>query len=476
MGRHLMLYCGAALMLFGCASYHPKPIVPGETASRIESRTLEDRGLRDFINTNKVQAVKEWPLKKWGLEDLTFAAFYYHPSLGVARTDWIAAKAAIITAGGKPNPTLTFGPGYNFSAMDATPWLPFGNLDWPIETAGKRGHRIKQAEHISESALFNLVKAGWQVRSHLRSALVDLTSATQREVLLDRQISLQQRAIELLEQQRLAGAISAAEVIPARLSLQKVRLDRSDARRQRVEAQSRLAEDIGVTVGALEGVELEFDLGLPVAQGKNLLSAEARRRALLSRADVLEGLADYAASEAALQLEVAKQYPDVRINPGYQLDDGQHKWTFGASIELPILNQNQGPIAEGRARREASASKFEQVQSNAIAEVDRAAAILRVTETNLSEAEGLVAIQRKQAQSIEQQYQAGGVDRVSLITAQVELAASEAALLDGRTKAQQAIGALEDAIQQPLDGSQPMTISMLTRNDNSAMRERKANK
>ena len=471
------MLCGtAALMLFGCATYHPKPIVPAETASHIETRTLEDGGLRDFINSNKVQGIKEWPRKKWDLEDLTFAAFYYHPSLGVARTDWIASKAAIITAGGRPNPTLTFGPGYNFSAMDATPWLPFGNLDWPIETAGKRGHRIKQAEHISESALFNLVKVGWQVRSHLRSAMVDLTSAKQREVFLDREVSLEERAITLLEQQREAGAISAAELSPARLSLQKVRLDRNDTRRQRVEVQARLAEDIGVTAEALQGVELEFDLGFPLAQDRNVLSAEARRRALLSRADVLEGLADYAASEAALQLEVAKQYPDVRITPGYQLDDGQHKWTFGASVELPILNQNQGPIAEARARREASASKFAQIQGNAIAEVDRAIAILRVTETNLKEAEGLVAIQRKQAESTEQQYRAGGVDRVLLITAQVELAASEAALLDGRTKAQQAIGALEDAMQQPLDGSQSMTISMLTRKENPVMRERKANK
>jgi outer membrane protein TolC len=35
---------------------------------------------------------------------------------------------------------------------------------------------------------------------------------------------------------------------------------------------------------------------------------------------VLAALADYAASEAALRLEIAKQYPDIHLNPGYQLD------------------------------------------------------------------------------------------------------------------------------------------------------------
>jgi len=48
----------------------------------------------------------------------------------------------------------------------------------------------------------------------------------------------------------------------------------------------------------------------------------SRRQALQGRADVLAALSDYAASESALQLEVAKQYPDVHLNTGYEYDQG----------------------------------------------------------------------------------------------------------------------------------------------------------
>jgi len=430
-------------------------------AGRLESRTLSDTGLKQFIESYKAELMDEWPRKRWNLETLTLAAFYYHSSLKVARADWDSAKAAVATAGGRPNPTLTAGPGYNFSAAGATPWLPFASLDVPIETAGKRGKRIKEARHLSEEAVLSLVKAGWQVRSRLRAALVDFSSATQRDALLGKQISLQERTLAFLEKRHTAGAISGPELTPVRLALQKLLLDRNDAKRQSAEARSRVAESIGVPAAALDGIELDFDLASLGIDAGNLSGPDARRRALLSRADVLAGLSDYAASEAALELEVAKQYPDLRINPGYQLDDGQHKWTLGASIDLPILNQNQGPIAEAGARRSGSAARFEAIQANVIAEVDQAVAVLQIAEASVGDTEKLLGIQRRQEQSVEQQYRAGSVDRVELIAAQVELAASEAALLDTRAKRQQALGALEDAVQQPLNGSEALDASML---------------
>ena len=64
-------------------------------------------------------------------------------------------------------------------------------------------------------------------------------------------------------------------------------------------------------------------------------------------------LADYAASQSALQLEIAKQYPDLHLGPGYELDQTDNKWSLGISLDLPILNHNQGPVAEahGEPRR-----------------------------------------------------------------------------------------------------------------------------
>jgi outer membrane protein TolC len=62
-------------------------------------------------------------------------------------------------------------------------------------------------------------------------------------------------------------------------------------------------------------------------------------------------LAEYNASQSALQLEIAKQYPDIHLNPGYEFDQGDNKWSPGLTVTLPILNQNKGPIAEAEAKR-----------------------------------------------------------------------------------------------------------------------------
>ena len=67
---------------------------------------------------------------------------------------------------------------------------------------------------------------------------------------------------------------------------------------------------------------------------------------------MLSALAEYAASESALQVQIARQYPDIHLRPGYELDQNKNKWQLGVSMDLPILNQNQGPIAEAKAKRE----------------------------------------------------------------------------------------------------------------------------
>src|SRR5207244_7786011 len=109
-----------------------------------------------------------------------------------------------------------------------------------------------------------------------------------------------------------------------------------------------LAEALGVSLAALNGVELNFE------EFKRSLDAvpdaTIRRQALLNRADIRAGLAEYAASQSALQLEIARQYPNIHLNPRYQLDQTDNKWTLGLTVELPVLNRNQGPIAEAEAR------------------------------------------------------------------------------------------------------------------------------
>jgi outer membrane protein TolC len=449
--RASILFVTAALLLNGCTRFHPQPLVPGKTAAQLESRSLTNSELRTFLEQNLHHPITNWPIESWDFDTLTLVAFYYNPSLDVARADWRVAAAGTETAAERPNPTATASGIYEPAAGAFSPWIPGVIFDLPIETAGKRRFRMDQARHLSDSARFSLATSAWQVRSHLRSSLLDFVSAREHLALVRNEFELRQDLTSRLERQLQAGAISAYELNVARLALVKARADLADAQRVLAEAQPALADVLGMPARALDDSKLQFDLTTAV-NAEAMTSSEARDLALRGRSDILGALADYAASQSDLQLAVAKQYPDIHLNPGYSWNagsTGEHDWQVGVTVELPILNRHQGPIGEASARRDASAARFLALQAKVINEIDGAVASFRSSQTNATALEALFQTQTSQHHAIEQQFEAGALDRLDVVNAGLELNAAALARLDSQVRFQRAVGALEDAVQRP---------------------------
>ncbi len=439
------------LLLAGCARFHPQPLAPADTAGRLDNRSLTNEALRVFVERNAHRELPAWPAEYWDFDMLTLAAFYYHPSLEVARAQWAVARGGEVTAGQRPNPSLNITPGYDTTTSIPSPWFPLTFLDIPIETAGKRGYRRGQSAHLSEAARLNIATVAWQVRSELRTGLIELISGEQREALLQRQGALQEQIVSLLQGQVQAGAMAAPEAVPFRIALVKARIDLMEAQRMASEARARVAQAIGVPLHSLEGVKLTFSGLEDLEVITRLGSAEVRRNALQSRPDVLSALAEYAASQSALQLQIAKQYPDIHLQPGYQYDQGDNKWTLGVVVDLPILNQNQGPIAEAEAKRREAAARFNALQAKVLAEIDRTSQAVRAAEKTSLTLRSLVEEQTKHLDAVSAQLRAGEVDQLEFLNAQFESMTAELAQMDGRLRLQQAVGALEDAVQRPFE-------------------------
>ena len=141
------------------------------------------------------------------------------------------------------------------------------------------------------------------------------------------------------------------------------------------------------------------------------------------------------------------------MSPGYQYDQGDNKWTLGIVLELPVLNQNQGPIAEARARRDEAAARFTELQAKVIGEIDRAGAAYRAARAQLATTDALLAAAQQQQQSAEAQLKAGAADPLDRLSAEFELGVAALTKIDGQTTMQQSLGALEDALQQPIDSA-----------------------
>ena len=451
-GHGLLRTFGCVLVLValsGCVHYQPRPIVAETSLTAFESRTLVDADLAAFIRAN--QNVAEWPPTRWDARTLTLAGFYFNPDLDVARADWAVARAGLVTAGGRPNPNFSVAPVFNSStpAGVMTPWILTLNLDFTIETAGKRGHRLAQARHLSEASRLAVTSAAWQVRSRVRGSLLALFAATEGIAQLETQLGLGSQTVALLTRQFEAGDISPFELTQARIALDTMRLSLHDATRQQGEARAKLASALGVSVQALEGVSLDFDEFRRIPA--ELPAADVRRQALVNRPDILGQLAEYAASQAALQLEIARQYPDIHLGPGYEMDQSDNKWTLGISAPLPLFNRNRGPIGEAEARRTQAAARFLAVQAHALAEIENALAVYRGALEKAATAETMLKELERQERSARQLFGGGEISKLELGLIQLQLAASHRARLDALVGVHEALGLLEDAVQRPAD-------------------------
>lgn len=444
LNRRLFFVVPALAALGGCATYQARDLTPAKTQEQLDRRQLTDPGLEKYLVRHLLPAAAEWDLSR-----LTLAAFYFNPELAVARAQLAEAEAGVRTAAARPNPTFSFSPGRNEnSSGGVTPWILGYALDIPVELAGKRGYRTAEARHHLDVARFNLASLAWTIRSAVRRALTDLRGSEATAELWRKQTPLLERAAQLVDAQVAAGDASPLQAAQARVALNRAALAVRESERAVLSARSDLAAAIGVPLAALANTRL--DTAELAGTGTSLATAEARSWAAQNRADLLASLASYAAAQAALQYEIARQYPDLKVGPGYQFDQGEGKWSLSLGFELPVFHQNQGPIAVAEARREVESSRFLALQHRVLAEVDRAAGAYDLSLGEVEMIATLRASLERQTKIVRAQQAAGETSRLELIRSEIELADQARAEIEARQRVARALTDLEAAVQRPL--------------------------
>lgn len=434
-----------------CASYRPAPISPLQTGQAIEARSLENSGLNEFIRAALAPdidgaAVQPSSGTTWDLSRLTLAALYYQTDFELTRIKLESARAAVVTAGQIPNPTLSVN-------LMTVPIIPSPTIDFLIETFGKRGYRVDQAQALVDSARRDLTTGAWQARAHVRAALLNLWAAQQRRDLQQRRLTLQDELVQLLERRLIEGEASSVDVTRERINRNQFSLALRDAERQIADALTQLAASIGVPAGAVENEALSFAAFEQPEMVRPDDLPLLRRQALTGRSDVQALLDQYRATESALQLEIANQYPNVDLGPGYTFEPGPgggYQFTAGVIAALPVFNQNQGPILEAEAKRQTVAGQITSLQAQIVSGIETALADYHATSAAVATANDLNDEARSRFEQIMQQFQAGDADRPTLVLAEIELSTTEIGSFEAGVQQRQALAALEDALQHPL--------------------------
>ena len=450
------MVCSAGILfLVGCVKYRALKLDPPQVEQDYRARTLSDAGLRAYIETNAPTKVSQWPPTSLDLPALTLVAFYYSPEMDVARTRIETSRAAIITAGARPNPSVSGGVGP--SDFAEAPYIASFQFDLPIETAGKRKYRILRAQDLSEATRLALGETAWQVRSRVRGALLDHLLAVRELELWRAEETFREQAVTLFEQRFTVGEVSRPDIDLARTDLSKARLAVRSTEGRVAETRSTLAAAVGLPTQSLDNVTLSWSEFEYPPNEETVSPDKVQRAGLLNRLDVRRALAEYSAIETTLRLEIAKQYPDIHLAPGYEFAEGANSFPIILDLTLPILDRNRGPIAEAEAQRKEAAARFLALQSKVIAEMDGSLARYRAAIAEFSESDRMLSsLQRLREEAMQRAVQVGEQDRLQQVGLQLEGAVVARARLDALRRVQTALGDLEDSVQVPLGLAAPL--------------------
>ncbi len=436
--------------LGGCAQYHAQPLKPAAFHRRFQHRSLTNPHLRKFIADQPIHVRPGFP-RRQSLSTLVATGWYYSAALRMQAAQIALAQAHLITASQSPNPSVGLSPTYAAKAgPGVSPWILGFNFDIPIETAGRRQDRMAQALALIHAGRFNFGQTAWNVRQTIRRALLEYLYARRQTRLLARQAADTRLILSLLTARFKAGDISRPVYTAAQIQARQAALALLAARGVMQRRRMRLAAALSVPARALVGVKWFFPhlWRLPPVQALKL--HPLIRAALLNRMDIQSLLARYQAAQAALKLQVARQYPDIHLGPGYSFNQGANEFTLGLTMALPVFNQNQGPIAAAAAHRRVIAADLLQKQTRVITAIGTALTTYRADLRQWRAARAIALRQRGQWNLTREAFAAGAQSRLALAEAQFALNTYQQAALGARSAAALALGHLENLLEKPL--------------------------
>lgn len=436
----------------GFQEYIAKPLNTAEIAEKFARRQVDHQQFHDYLLANGYNPA-QIPIQQWGADELVYCALFFNPNLDVARAQWRSAEAAKMTAAVRPLPNLKGNYGDSNNANDEIkPYTYALSIDLPLETANKRNIRIENAEHLSEAAKLRIAQSAWQIRSEVIKTLFEYQYNQQLLDLLTKEQNYRQQIVAMFQKRISVGESASTELSRANLLLQEITTQLNEKQRYQLVLQSRLASSLGMPLERVAQMQLS-----PAADAKSLtlnLSEDLQTQALLNRLDIRIALERYAAAEARVKLEIAKQYPDIILTPNYTYEFGNKIWSLGLSGLMTFITKNKMPIAEAKQLREVEATQFEALQNTVIAEVSTAKAKLEQSRQMLQNQEKLLAQQQDNTYRIERKFKAGEADRLELTYARLESLVAQKNYTLANYMQLMSVNDLENIVQAPVIASQ----------------------
>lgn len=389
-----------------------KPAEPREPAAdhwwtAFGDPVLDDLQARLEISNQNLRAAEAAYRQALALADAARAAWFpaINASAGATRS---ASSAATATSGNAP--------ARNSFSVGAT-------VSWELDVWGRIARTVEGADAGLAASAADLAAARLSARATLAQTYFQLRAAERQQALLDASVDAYARALELTRNRYAAGVAGKADVAQAESQLRSTRAAALDASLSRSQYEHAIAVLLGLPPA---GFTLAPSAApLPVAPVAVTLPSALLER----RPDIAAAERRVAAANAAIGAAQAARFPVLGLsgNTGFRnariedlLTVPSRYWSLGPTLAAAIFDGGARKAAVGQAQAgwEKAVATYRQTVLTAFQEVEDNLASARLLEAAAAEQAAAVTAAAEAETIAVNQYRAGTVSYLNVVTAQ----------------------------------------------------------
>ncbi|MFZ6743136.1 efflux transporter outer membrane subunit [Undibacterium sp. JH2W] len=313
------------------------------------------------------------------------------------------------------------------------------DTSWEIDLWGRLSKATDVANASLQASRDDYDAARLSAHATLAQSYFAMRVAEAQQAILQRTTTSNQRSLELTEARYKAGVAGQSDVLQAKIQVTTGQVQLKDAVAQRAQLEHAIAVLLGVTPAALN---ISNTATLPAAPAVPVLIPATL---LERRPDIAAAERKLVAAYAQIGVKDAAFFPDISLsaNAGYRssslsklIDAPNLVWSLGPSLLLSIFDGGARQLASDQARAAAdiAASAYRQTVLTSLQEVEDNLVVLEQLDAELQlQTEALQAAQRN-LEITQEQYKAGTVSYLNVVTSQNAALSSESNLLSIRNR------------------------------------------
>lgn len=310
---------------------------------------------------------------------------------------------------------------------------------WEIDLWGRLAHTAEGADARFQASLQDLAAARLSAQATLTQTYFAMRAAEAQQAVFERSITVYQRSLELTQARHESGVAPQTDVLQAQTQLHTAQAQRIEAGAQRAQLENAIAVLLGQAPSALQ-VPASPVLAAPPEVPALLPSTLLQRRP-----DIAAATYRVQAAHADIGVARAAFFPSIILDAtaGYRggaidglLSAPNRFWSVGPALALALFDGGARRSAKehAQARADEATADYRQTVLMALQEVeDNLVLADRLRQEALLQSEALGFAQRN-LEITQDQYRAGTVSYLNVVTAQTTALASERTLLDVRAR------------------------------------------